>query len=153
MTISFVGHSSVFSENIIKATVKEQIRNNVATCDSVTCYLGGYGDFDKICALVCKELKEEYVDFELVYVTPYISLSAQEKIKEMKCHGLCDTSIYPPIDNVPPKFAILKRNEWMITNADLVIAYVNRNYGGAYESLQIAKRRHKKIINIYNLIV
>jgi len=66
--------------------------------------------------------------------------------------GLCDMSIYPPIENVPLRFAILKRNEWMMKNADLIIAYVKRNYGGAYKSLQVAKRKKKKIINIYDLI-
>jgi len=66
--------------------------------------------------------------------------------------GLCDTSIYPHIENVPPKFAISKRNEWMMISADLIIAYVNRSYGGAYKSLQVAKRRKKKIINICNFL-
>ena len=69
----------------------------------------------------------------------------------MQKNGWCDSSIYPPIESVPLKFAIAKRNEWMMENADLVIAYVNRNYGGAYQSLQIAKRRKKKIINIGEL--
>ena len=62
--------------------------------------------------------------------------------------GFCDTSIYPPIEQVPPRFAISKRNEWMMANADLIIAYVNHEYGGAYQSLRVAKRRKKKIINI-----
>ncbi len=57
-------------------------------------------------------------------------------------------SIYPPIENTPPRFAILKRNEWMMTNADVIIAYVTHNYGGAYKSLEVAKRKKKKIINI-----
>jgi len=132
--------------------VKEQIRNNIIDVKLVTCYLGGYGDFDEICARACRELKQEYDDIEVVYVTPYISLSEQAKIKEMQSYGLCDTSIYPPIENVPLRFAISKRNEWMMTNADLIIAYVNRSYGGAYKSLQVAKRKKKKIINIYDLL-
>ena len=132
--------------------VKEQIRNNIIDVKLVTCYLGGYGDFDEICARACRELKQEYDDIEVVYVTPYISLSEQAKIKEMQSYGLCDTSIYPPIENVPLRFAISKKNEWMMTNADLIIAYVNRSYGGAYKSLQVAKRKKKKIINIYDLL-
>ena len=124
--------------------VKEQIRNNIIDVKPVTCYLGGYGDFDEICARACRELKQEYDDIEVVYVTPYISLSEQAKIKEMQSYGLCDTSIYPPIENVPLRFAISKRNEWMMTNADLIIAYVNRSYGGAYKSLQVAKRKKRK---------
>ena len=79
-------------------------------------------------------------------------ISPNNKIKEMQNCGLCDTSIYPPIENVPPKFAILKRNEWMMANADLIITYVKHNYGGAYRSLQVAKRKRKKIININDLL-
>ena len=148
MIIAFAGHSFIPLSNDVKEIVKEQIRNNIINIGRITFYIGGYGDFDQICAGVCRELKEEYSNIEIVYVTPYINLTEQEKIKKMQKYGLCDTSIYPPIENTPPKFAISKRNEWMMTNADLIIAYVNRNYGGAYKSLQIAKRRRKKIINI-----
>lgn len=153
MIITFSGHSVISSGNKIKETVKEQIRNNITDADFIIFYLGGYGNFDKICAHACKELKDECsMGVELVYVTPYISLSEQEKIKEMQNNGLCDTSIYPPIENIPPRFAISKRNEWMITNADLIIAYVSSSYGGAYKSLQFAKRRNKKIINVCDFI-
>ena len=152
MTITFAGHSVICSSAKVKEIVKEQIRNNIIDVGDVTCYLGGYGDFDEICACACRELKGEYVGIEVVYVTPYLRLSEQAKIKEMQRCGLCDTSIYPPIENTPSKFAILKRNEWMVTNADLIIAYVNRSYGGAYKSLQVAKRRKKKIINICEFI-
>lgn len=144
MTITFAGHSFVSSSSKVKEMVKEQIRNNITDAKSVTCYLGGYGDFDEICARACRELKQEYAGIEIIYVTPYINLSEQAKIKEMQNCSLCDTSIYPPIENVPPRFAISKRNEWMIKNADLIIVYVNHAYGGAYKSLQVAKRRKKE---------
>ncbi len=148
MTITFIGHSLIPSSAGVKEAVKEQIRNNITDVKDVTCYLGGYGDFDAICARACKELKEECTNIDVVYVMPYISLSEQAKTKEMLRCGLCDTSIYPPIENVPPRFAISKRNEWMIANADLILAYVNHSYGGAYKSLQVAKHKRKKIVNI-----
>ncbi len=148
MIISFVGHAFVSSANTVKEIVKEQIRNNIKDASTVTCYLGGYGNFDEICACACRELKREHDRIEVIYVTPYISLSEQTKIKEMLSFGLYDASIYPPIENTPPKFAITYRNKWMLANADLIIAYVKHEFGGAYKSLQIAKRRNKKIINI-----
>lgn len=148
MIISFTGHSFVSSTDQIKEIVKEQIRNQIIDGGVITCYLGGYGNFDEICAHACRELKNEYKNIQLIYVTPYLTLTEQTKIKQMQAYGLCDASIYPPIENTPPRFAISKRNEWMMANADLVIAYVYRNFGGAYHSLQIAKRRKKKIINI-----
>ena len=149
MIITFAGHSTVFSCEQVKEAVKEQIKNNISSNEKTVFYLGGYGDFDSICACACKELKKEYSHIEVVYVTPYINHS---KIKEMQDVGLYDTSIYPPLENVPPKFAILKRNEWMVENADLVIAYVKNNYGGAYKTLNTAKRKKKKIINICDLL-
>ncbi|MBO5883893.1 MAG: DUF1273 family protein [Clostridia bacterium] len=148
MIIAFSGHSFVPSKESVKEIVKDQIRNNIVDVESITCYLGGYGDFDSICAQACRELKKEYVGIELVYVAPYLNMSEQKKINEMQRSGMVDASIYPPIENTPPKFAILKRNEWMMRNADMIIAYVKHDYGGAYKSLQIAKREKKKIINI-----
>ncbi|MBO5906990.1 MAG: DUF1273 family protein [Clostridia bacterium] len=152
MKITFVGHSFVSSSGTVKEKVKEQIRNNISNSEFVTFYVGGYGSFDEICALACRELKKEFSNIEIVYVTPYITLSEQSKIKEMQDCGLCDFSIYPPIENTPPRFAISKRNEWMVTNTDLVIAFVNQSHGGAYKSLQLAKRRKKKIINICDFL-
>ena len=147
MTITFVGHSYV-RLNDAKERVKEEIIKNITISNTVTCYLGGYGNFDEICAYACKELKKEGFLIKTVYVTPYITPREQEKIKYMQLSSLYDESLYPPLENVLPKFAISKRNEWMITNADLIIAYVNHSYGGAYKTLKIAKRRKKKIVNI-----
>ena len=103
MIITFAGHSFILSHNEIKEKVKEQIVKNIVDCESVICYHGGYGNFDDICAIACKELKEEGFKIELVYVTPYISLSEQVKIKELQALGLCDTSIFPPISYEYPK--------------------------------------------------
>ena len=152
MTITFVGHSRIFLKSKIKALVREQILSNVIDFSTVVCYLGGYGDFDDICACVSRELKQEYGGIETVYVAPYMSASQQKRNKKMQEYGLYDTSIYPPIENVPPRFAIVKRNEWMVKNADLIIAYVEHSWGGAYRTLQVAKREKKRIVNICDLL-
>ena len=152
MKITFAGHSVISSEKKIKDAVKEELRKIASEEEFVTFYIGGYGEFDRLCSCACRELGEERDGIEVVYVAPYISLSEQTKVKELLESGKCDTSIYPPIENTPPKFAIIKRNEWMMTNADVVIAYVEHEYGGAYRSLQTARRKKKKIINIYDII-
>lgn len=90
MVIAFSGHSVILANKNIKEMIKEQIRNNIVDVKSVTCYLGGYGDFDNISARACRELKEENTNIELVYVTPYMSVSEQEKIKEMQRNGIYD---------------------------------------------------------------
>ena len=52
-----------------------------------------------------------------------------------------DDNLYSEIEKVPPKFAIIKRNEWMIDKSDFLIAYVEHNWGGAYRTLECAKRK------------
>ena len=153
MIISFAGHSCITASAEVKEKVKEQMRKCIASTERVTCYLGGYGDFDNICAVACNELKRENSNIEIVFVTPYLKCTQNTKSNN-KNIGVCvyDSSVYPPIENVPLKFAILKRNEWMIEKANLVIAYVKYTYGGAYKTLQIAKRKKKDVINIADLI-
>ena len=58
------------------------------------------------------------------------------------------TTLYSLLLKVFRKFAILKRNEWMVEQANLVIAYVKYSWGGAAKALEYAKRKKKRIINI-----
>ncbi len=59
-----------------------------------------------------------------------------------------DSVVYPGIEDKPPKFAITYRNRYMIDKADLVIAYINHEWGGAYKTYSYAKRKGKRIINL-----
>ena len=45
------------------------------------------------------------------------------------------------------KTAIIKRNEWMVENCDLLIAYVKYSWGGARKTLDYAIRKKKPYIN------
>ena len=148
MTVTFFGHSDIYPNKIINEAIKEVLRRECAECERITCYVGGYGGFDEACARACMELKRERGGIEVVYVTPYIDSCAQKKMAEMLTLGLCDSTVYPPLEGVPPRYAILKRNEWMITSSQLIIAYVKRSYGGAYRSLKFATLNKKRIINV-----
>ena len=136
------GILSIFEK--IKITILSNIKEDEAT--KFDC--GGYGGFDELCASVCRALKEQ-IDAEIVYITPYLSENQQKKIDDLIKLNLYDYSLYPSIESTPPKFAITKRNEWIINEADLIIAYVGHNYGGAYKSLTYAKKKKKTIINLY----
>ena len=148
MIITFIGHAYVPNQEMIKEKVKEQLRELCLGADEITCYLGGRGDFDNLSAIACKELQPQFPLIERIYVAPYITQSEQSKINLLIKSGLYDSSLYPPIETTPIRFAISKRNEWMIAKSDIVIAFVKHSYGGAYNSLKIAKRKKKTIITI-----
>ena len=137
-------HSDTLSQNIKKA-----ISENINPNEKTVFYCGGYGDFDNLCAKLCRSEKENFGNCELVFITPYITESQQKKMKYMVDTRLYDATLYPPLENIPPKFAIIKRNQWMIDRADLVIACVGHTYGGAYTSLKYAVKKRKNIINLF----
>ena len=148
MTVTFFGHSTVTDFTDIKELLYQTVKNLIAGEDKVVFYLGGYGDFDNMAARVCRELKSEHKQVEVVFVTPYLTPSQQKKIREMEECCLYDSSVYPPLENIPPRLAIIKRNEWMADNADVILAYVKYSHGGAFRALTYAQRKGKKIINL-----
>ena len=148
MIITFIGHSSIKASIELSNKIKEIILSSTANAPTVTFYCGGYGDFDNLCASICRELKETLNNCEIVFVTPYITLAQQKKMNHLIDSNLYDSIVYPPIENVPPRFAITKRNEWMISEANLIISYVYRTYGGTYNSLKYAQRKNKSIVNL-----
>lgn len=148
MVVAFFGHSSLYITdelcNDIYGTIKKIIHHG----EKLSFYCGGYGDFDNLCARICRSIKKGNPLCEVVFITPYITETQQRKIKELMDKKLYDSVIYPPLETVPPRFAISKRNEWIIQQADLIIAYVKYTYGGAYKALQYAQRKKKLIINL-----
>ncbi len=144
MNITFTEHG----EMIVSKELRERIRQILCAAiprEPVTCYCGGYGMFDSTCAGVIHELKQEYTMLTSVFVTPYHD---EKRLTLIKACGLYDKIHCPDIGNTPPRFAIIKRNEYMIDCADHVIAYVKNTYGGAYRTLQYAKRKKKTILNL-----
>lgn len=145
MIITFFGHSNCLFNDDIKKQLKNILLDEIIKNPISKFYLGGYGDFDGLCLRTLKDLKADFPEIELIFITPYLDKS-YSKLEFAKYHY--DDVIFPPIESVPRKFAILKRNEWMVEQADLVIAYVKYSWGGAAKALEYAKRKKKRIINV-----
>ena len=56
---------------------------------------------------------------------------------------------YGGFDNFALKCAIIKRNEWMVDQADYLFSYVKTHYGGAYKTLLYAHKHNKRYTNLY----
>ena len=145
MIITFCGHSNCLFSDEEKEKLKQLLIKKIRKNPTCKFYLGGYGDFDSLCLRTLRELKTDFPDIELLFITPYLDKN-YSKLELAKYYY--DDVIFPPIENVPRKFAILKRNEWMVDSADLVIAYVKYSWGGAVKTVEYAKRKKKQIINL-----
>ena len=148
MKITFFGHRSIILKEEHIKQIRQIIEENITTSEKTEFLCGGYGDFDNSCAQISREIKKTHQNCHVHFVTPYITTSAQNKNSDMIKQNLYDEIIYPPIEHIPPRFAISYRNKWMVENSDFIIFFVKRESGGAYDMLKYAKRKNKKYINI-----
>ena len=49
---------------------------------------------------------------------------------------------------MPPRFAIARRNGWMLKQADFVVTYVTHDWGGAAQFAEKARRQGKTVLNL-----
>lgn len=145
MIITFCGHSSFHEENDDEQNLLKLIED-VAKDEQVDFYLGGYGNFDLFARKCAKKYQEVHKNAKLIFVTPYLD-KAYSKLEYAKDYY--DESIYPALENVPKRFAISKRNEWMVSQADHIFAYVCLHFGGAYKTLLYAQKHKKSFTNLY----
>jgi uncharacterized phage-like protein YoqJ len=148
MTITFCGHSNFSFDNTVKEKLRELLLQEIRKNPACKFYLGGYGDFDSLCLSILKELKIQFPNIELLFITPYLD-DNYSKLETAKLYY--DGIIYPPLENVPRRFCISKRNEWMVDEADLVIAFVKYSWGGAAKTLEYAKRKKVEFFNLAEL--
>lgn len=139
MIVTFCGHRDVTNETEVKKQLVEIIKSLILR-GAKEFYLGGYGHFDLLAAKAVKQLQKDYPQIQSILILPYLNHNYSA--------AMYDASIYPPIENTPKKFAILKRNERMVDAADIVIAYVKYPFGGATKTLEYAQKRKKEIVEI-----
>ena len=148
MIITFIGHSNLSGVVGLEERLRREILSRVPKTGKVLFYCGGYGEFDTLCARVCRSLKGNFPESEILFVTPYLTESYQKKLSYILEEKLYDSVLYPPLEGVPYKYAISKRNEWMVREADLIFSFVTVPTGGAAKTLAYARRRKKEIVDL-----
>lgn len=137
MIVTFCGHREVPDRAQVRGWLTDVCERLIGD-GAAEFYLGGYGAFDRLCAEVLQELKPRYAHIRLILVLPYLNSA-------MSMEGY-DETVYPPLESVPRRYAILRRNEWMIRRCDVLVAYVTHGWGGAAKTLDYARKRKKTIL-------
>jgi len=137
MIITFCGHNDVPDNNKVREWLCHVLDQFVHE-ENVICYLGGYGEFDRLAASVVRQKQKGNPALQAVLVIPYLNRKYDDS-------GY-DYTLFPPLEAVSPRYAISKRNEWMAAQADVVIAYVTHDWGGAAKMLEYARRKGKKVV-------
>ena len=137
MTVTFCGHSDVADAAAVQVWLDETI-TQLCHRGARRFLLGGYGHFDRMAAAAVWQAKTSFPEISSVLVLPYINKKA-----DMTFY---DYSLYPSLESVPKRYAILKRNQSMVDEADIVVAYVLHDWGGAVKTLDYAMRKGKTVI-------
>ncbi len=141
------GHREIYKD--IYGELEHAIENLIVNEKVKIFMTGGMGEFDKTFASVVRKIKIRYKDISLILVKPYFSgeLNTNKKYYE----SMYDDVIIPDtVLGIHPKAAITKRNRWLVENSDIIISFVHRDYGGAFEAVKYANRLNKRVINIYD---
>lgn len=148
-TVSFFGHREVEDFSVIEQRVETLVRKLLQEKEYVEFLVGRNGEFDQIAASTILRLKHLIGgdNSALVLILPYMTA-------EFANNQASFESYYDEIELSEAaagkhfKAAIQARNREMIDRSDLVICYSTYKSGGAYRSIQYAKKQDKKIINV-----
>lgn len=138
---TFFGHRDTPYE--IKPKLKMILEMLIEEYDVKKFYVGNQGNFDSVVKNVLEELLTEYADIKYYIVLAYMP-KAENSYKSLE-----NTILPGEIEVVPPKYAIIRRNEWMVAKADYVITYVKYGFGGAARFKEYSEKAGKTVINIY----
>ena len=136
--VTFCGHSQISQCQAVERWLYG-VTQELITRGATTFYLGGYGAFDNLAASVLRRQKMQYPQIELVLVMAYLN--------DGRDASGYDRTIYPPLETVPRRYAIPRRNRWMVQSSDIVVAYVLHDWGGAAATLRFAIQKKKQILS------
>ena len=137
---TFFGHKDC--PDNIKHNLIETIEQQIVVNSVQGFYVGCNGNFDRLVINCLQSLKDKYPGIECFVVL--------DRIPTTLNYLPHFETIYPSIlDNVPPRFRIDRRNQWMISQSDVVITYIRFNFGGASKFAELAKKQNKFVLNLY----
>ena len=137
MVVTFSGHSEVYQQEAVSRWLKDVVERLISQGADMF-LVGGYGTFDSLACATVWEMKKQYPHIESVLVLPY----PDKRVDTSRYDG----TTYLPIENVPRRYAIVHRNQWMIEKADVVVAYVTHDWGGAAAMTRYASKKKRRVI-------
>ncbi len=136
----FFGHSECYGLDaaMLRSAIEDLIKQGVTEF-----LVGNHGQFDSMVFACLHDLSKNYP--EISYFVALAYLPTRKEGYDIY-HG---HSFYPEgVEIGPAKFAIERRNRYLIDSADICVCYINRTWGGAYKFARMAKNRGLQIINL-----
>lgn len=148
-TVSFFGHRYIENYSMAEKKLEKIIRELLEHKEYVDFLVGRNGEFDQIVASTVHRVKKA-VDREnssLILVLPYLTSEFINNRESFESY-YDDIEVSAGAETKHFKAAIQVRNREMVDRSDLVIYFVQRKSGGAYQTIQYASRQGKECISL-----
>lgn len=103
--------------------------------------VGNEGAFDRMVATALAELKKAHSTVRCYIVLAYMPQKQSEPFPL--------ETVYPEgLESVPKRFAIDRRNKWMLKQANITVGYVRSSIGNAARYLEMAQKNGKTVVRL-----
>ncbi len=141
---TFIGHKDCFDDIIHNLQIS--IDNLIIHNDVDTFYVWTNGNFDRLVYNLLIKLSIRY-KIKIFVVLAYLG-------KSENYHYDPRFTLFPDIlEKTPLKYAILKRNEYMLDKSQFLICYVNNTFSNSYSFVKKALCKKITIINLGSLLL
>lgn len=140
MTVTFFGHRDTPPTvcSILEKVLIDLIENEGA----VRFFVGNQGAFDRMVRSALRGLTAVYPSIEYAVVLAYLPVAPTDT------DDFSDTLFPDGFETVPRRFAIDRRNRWMLNESDAVVTYVTQPCGGAAKFKARALQKGKRVIEL-----
>ncbi len=150
-SVCFTGHRDIplDKEKYIKEAVRDVILE-LYDLGYTDFYAGGASGFDLIASYEVLELKKENADIKLRLILPYKKdikyYSSYERYKQKRLLELADSVDYVFERYLPGCFHT--RNRRLVDLSSVCVAYLKKTSGGTYFTVNYAKEKGLKVIEV-----
>lgn len=150
-TVAFFGHRDFYAHHSCEKKLIPILKDLINTKEYVDFLVGRNGEFDIFASSCIKRAKNELWDCNssLILVLPYPTAEFRNS-EEYFVEYYDEIEICEKSAMAHYKSAMQIRNREMVDRADLIICYIERKKGGAFQSIQYAEKQGKTIINLAN---
>lgn len=147
-TVSFFGHRYIDDPIPVEKALEELIGSLIRSKEYVEFLVGRNGDFDQLVSSTIRRCKRNIRDDNSahVWVLPYMTADYRDNEEDYRAY-------YDEIEIVESagghfKAAFQARNRIMVDRSHLVVFFVERKEGGAYQTMRYTIQQGKKYINL-----
>ena len=138
---TFFGHRD--APESIRPQLHAALLNLISRKGIDTFYVGNQGHFDSMVLSELRSICQTCPGVQYAVVLAYLPGDSLP-------HGLDEIpTMFPEgLESVPRRYAISRRNEWMVRHSDYVVTYITHNWGGASKFRDMAAKSGKVIVEL-----